>query len=132
MSADPTDLEHDIDVVACDMAIAVLRQQKLKGVYVFTEDVGAIGQLWRGRAAERLMARAQRQLRQGLPITMPDGEQQAMSIIRDVAAELMVAGEALAAAAKQLRDDGKGFRASQAYAAGQRAKAAAEELVGHA
>ena len=126
MSADPTDLEHDIDVVACDQAIALLRGNQV------TQPPSPIGDLWRSRAAERLMARAQRQLRQGLPITMPDGEQQAMSIIRDVAAELMVAGEALAAAAKQLRDDGKGYRASQAYAAGQRAKAAAEELVGHA
>ena len=63
---------------------------------------------------------------------MPTSEERAMVIIKDIAGELLAAADALLEAAKQLRDDGKGFRASQAYLAGQRAKAAADGLVGHA
>lgn len=58
-----------------------------------------------------------------------DSEQAAMNLLREVARELQCAGTSLADAAKALKDAGKGYRASQAHAASQRALKAAEEIL---
>lgn len=59
----------------------------------------------------------------------PSDEQAALGIVKGVASELAAAGDALYEAAKTLKDDGKGFRASQARQAGTRAHSAAQGLM---
>lgn len=53
-----------------------------------------------------------------------------VDVIGSVAAELNAAAQALEASAKQLKEDGKGWRAGQAMQAAMRARAAAQDLSG--
>jgi hypothetical protein len=82
----------------------------------------AHGRLERARAhlAERIV----RYFGDRPPLTT---EQAAIVFVREIAGELRAAGEALEAAARALKDDGKGYRASQAHTASRRALQAAEE-----
>lgn len=61
----------------------------------------------------------------------PSDEQMVLGIVKGVAVELTAAADALDAAAAQIKNEGgKGYRASLAKQAAQRARAAAQELVG--
>lgn len=59
----------------------------------------------------------------------PSAEDHALSVVRAIATELQDAAGALFQAARYLKDDGKGFRATQAHTAAQKARMAAESLL---
>lgn len=59
---------------------------------------------------------------------VPTGDATARLLAKTASAELRHAGAALKHAAEALKDHKKGYSASQAYQAGQRADAAAEEM----
>lgn len=59
----------------------------------------------------------------------PSPEDHALSVVRAIATELQEAAGALFQAARYLKDDGKGFRATQAHTAAQKARLAAESLL---
>ena len=58
----------------------------------------------------------------------PSDEDMALAIVKGTADELRAAADALFKAANYLKDDSRGYRASEARQAGQRARTAAEGL----
>jgi hypothetical protein len=90
----------------------------------------AVAQRWLDRIVFRLAEQIDRELRQGLALSVPTSEEQALGIIKGVAADLRAASQALFKAADDLKRVGKGYQASQAHLAAQRANQAAEDLIG--
>jgi hypothetical protein len=88
----------------------------------------AIGTAVRARVVHHLVSKVERERFPEMART-PRTEQQALAMIRGVATELRQAGKALALAALQLNDAGKGRPANLAHQAAQRAEHLANELV---
>lgn len=85
---------------------------------------------WIQRIRARMVEKRQKELREGLPVELPNSEQKAMAILRRVSDQLVLAADALDEAARHLLDDHKGFRAKNAKLAAIRAREVAEGLVG--
>lgn len=92
------------------------------------EAESVIGTAVRDRVVQHLVSKLEREQFPEMA-RRPRTEQQALAMIRGVATELRQAGKALALAAQQLNDAGKGRPASLAHQAAQRAEHLANELV---
>lgn len=90
-----------------------------------------VGRRLRWRIVQRLEQEIERELFEGGLVKPPTNEQAAMAMIKQLASQLDEDAEALESAAKQLKEDGKGYRANQAYLASRKARLAARSLLGN-
>jgi hypothetical protein len=84
----------------------------------------------RERVVKRLADTLERELREGLPGPPPSPEQVAYALIKSLAHDLQAAGAILERSAKALNSAGKATEANLAMMAAQRAKKAAEDILG--
>lgn len=90
------------------------------------DPVMGLGDRWRARAVYHLEQKLDRELRERPRL---DTDQAALAMVKGVARELQVAGQALAGAAKRMKDKGDAVGASQTHQAAMRALEAAHALL---
>jgi len=88
--------------------------------------ISPLGLKWRLRAADRLAASVEKELRDGRPVVTTEAV--ALALLKETARDLRGAARALEEAAKRLREKGDGLGANRAYTAGRAVAAAADGI----